>query len=94
MAAMYAAQIRGNTTEERMRDIAQVFSERNIPVSVDYREQLPVLTVEACPYPRLAEQDRSICSLEKMMLSELLGTGVSLANCRLDGADCCRFVSH
>jgi hypothetical protein len=26
------------------------------------------------------------------MLQELLGTAVSLASCRLDGSDCCRFA--
>lgn len=52
---------------------------------------LPVLSVWACPYPQLAEQDRGICSLEKMLLTDLLGTRVKLTECRLDGGNCCRF---
>lgn len=53
--------------------------------------ELPVLSVWACPYPQLAEQDRGICSLEKMLLTDLLGTRVKLTECRLDGGNCCRF---
>ncbi len=91
LASMYAPQVDGQTTEERMREVAQLFAERNIPVSVEHRENLPVLTVEACPYPQLAERDRGICALEKMMFTELLGKNVSLTDCRLDGAGSCRF---
>ncbi len=47
--------------------------------------ELPILSVWACPYPQLAEQDRGICSLEKMLLTDLLGTRVKLTECRLDG---------
>lgn len=59
-----------------------------VPVS---SPELPILSVWACPYPQLAEQDRGICSLEKMLLTDLLGTRVKLTECRLDGGNCCRF---
>lgn len=91
MASMYAKQLRGSTTDERMESISTLFAERNIPLSVERNGQLPVLTVEACPYPRLAEQDRGICAMEKMMFSEMLGENVRLSQCRLDGANCCTF---
>ncbi len=55
--------------------------------SVDF----PVLSVWACPYPDLAEKDRAICSLERMVFSELLNTKVQLSQCRLDGDACCTF---
>lgn len=53
--------------------------------------RLPVLTALACPYPDLAEQDRAICSLEKLLFTELLGEPVKLSRCRLDGDECCTF---
>lgn len=52
---------------------------------------LPVLTSYACPYPDLAEQDRGICAAERIMIEELVGHPVRLAECRLDGGSCCRF---
>jgi predicted ArsR family transcriptional regulator len=50
-----------------------------------------VLTVWACPYPELAEVDRGICAMERMMFAELLSQDVRLTACRLDGDPCCRF---
>jgi DeoR family transcriptional regulator, suf operon transcriptional repressor len=91
MAAMYAGQIHGATTEDRMQSVSALLAERGVPFSVERNGQLPILTAEACPYPQLAEQDRGICSLEKMMFSEMLGENVRLTDCRLDGATCCRF---
>ena len=52
---------------------------------------LPLLQARACPYPDLAEQDRSVCSMERMMFSELVGENLRLSNCRLDGHNCCTF---
>ncbi len=91
MATMYVPQIAGNSTAERMRSVSRIFAERNVPFTVDESGPLPVLTAEACPYPELAEQDRGICALERMMFSELVGDGLRLSDCRLDGDECCRF---
>lgn len=95
MAKSYGGQIRGETTEERMKEVGRLMGERNIPFAVDRSGPLPVLTALACPYPELAEQDRGICSLEKILFSELLGEKVRLTECRLDGAStCCRFQTN
>ncbi len=95
MADMYASQVQGSTTTERMRGVSRLFAERNVPFEVeDSPNSLPVLTAVACPYPELAERDRGICALERMMFSELVGDGLKLANCRLDGDDCCRFAAN
>lgn len=94
MAQMYGEQITGETTAERMHAVSRVFNERNVPFDVDESGPLPVLRALACPYPELAEQDRGICALEKMMFAELVGSGLRLADCRLDGEECCRFVSN
>ncbi len=57
-------------------------------------DTLPVLTALACPYPQLAEQDRGICALERMMIAELVQQDVKLSACRLDGDSCCRFQTN
>src|SRR5687768_16921676 len=59
MATLYAGQIRGSTLDERMESLAELFRERRIPFEVDRSRELPVLHATACPYPELAEQDRS-----------------------------------
>lgn len=94
MAEAYAEQIHGSSLDERMESLAQMFSARQIPFDVQKSSadrSLPVLSAHACPYPELAEQDQSICALERMMFSELLGETVKLSNCRLNGDSCCTF---
>ena len=91
LAEQYAQQITGTTTAERMRSLAALFSEWRIPVSLDEDTPAPSLTAHACPYPRLAENDRNVCLMEQMLFSELLGSDVSLTSCRLDGATNCQF---
>lgn len=91
LAEMYAERIDGETLEEKMANIAELLGERQVPFEVDFESELPVLTAHACPYPELAEQDRGVCTLEKMLFAELLGENLRLTRCRLDGGDCCSF---
>jgi len=91
MAAMYRPEVTGSTPAERMQAIGRIFAERDVPFEVDASGDLPVLTALACPYPQLAENDRGICALERMMFSELVGESLRLSDCRLDGDQCCRF---
>ncbi|HEY1602180.1 MAG TPA: MarR family transcriptional regulator [Pirellulales bacterium] len=58
------------------------------------RSQLPLLTVNECPYPELAAKDRGICAVEKMLFAKLLEQPVRLTQCRLDGHDCCQFQTN
>ena len=81
----------GASTREKMQSVADLFGERDIPISVGSKGELPVLTARSCPYPDLAEQDRSICTMEKMMFSEMVGEKLHLSECRLDGGTCCTF---
>jgi len=94
LAGFYDHSIQGSTTAERMQSVSALMADRNVPFSVKQNGALPVLTAEACPYPELAEHDRGICSVEKMLFSELLGENVRLSDCRLDGATCCRFETN
>lgn len=88
----YRGRLTGQTLGERMTGLARLMDEREIPFEVDSSGELPVLTALACPYPELAKLDRSVCTMEKLMLSEILGENVRLSECRLDGANCCAFT--
>jgi predicted ArsR family transcriptional regulator len=92
LASTYAQQVNGATLDQRMESLADLFRQRQIPFEVDHSRELPLLRATACPYPDLAERDRSVCSMEKNLFSELLGESVRLADCRLDGHACCTFV--
>jgi predicted ArsR family transcriptional regulator len=92
LADRYRSQVGGETLDQRMTALASVMDEREIPFRVEHSESLPVLSALACPYPELAMRDRGVCTMEKMMLSEILGENVRLSACRLDGATCCTFT--
>lgn len=85
--------VSGESPGERLEQAAALLRQRQISCSVGPGDGgLPVLTTYTCPYPELAEQDRGICAAERFMLQELAGATVHLSDCRLDGADCCRFT--
>jgi DeoR family transcriptional regulator, suf operon transcriptional repressor len=93
LADAYRAEMHGETLRERMRELSTLMAGQDLAFEVgeDDEGQLPVLTALACPYPDLAEQDRGVCAMERMLLSNVLGEGLKLSNCRLDGANCCTF---
>jgi predicted ArsR family transcriptional regulator len=98
LSAMYAGRVQGTDVAERMQSLGTLFAERGIPIEtrpasgdVPAAGGLPVLAVMDCPYPTLAEQDRGICAVEKMLFEQLLSHDVRLAQCRLDGHACCEF---
>ena len=91
LSQIYGGRLAGDTPAERMEQLSELMSERDVPFSVDRSAELPVLTAVACPYPDLADEDRGVCAMEKMMFSELVGEPLRLSECRLDGGSCCRF---
>jgi predicted ArsR family transcriptional regulator len=88
----YHSAVAGESLGDRMASLAALMGERQIPFEVSGSAELPVLSALACPYPELARQDRGVCTMEKLMLSEMLGENVRLSECRLDGAACCTFT--
>jgi DeoR family transcriptional regulator, suf operon transcriptional repressor len=91
MASKYANQVEGTTPAERLQSLADLLARRRITVTVDNTNSRPVLSTHSCPYPNLAEADHSVCSMERMMFTELVGEEVQLTQCRLDGDPECRF---
>jgi len=98
LAEEYRENIAGSSLPERMTSLVELMGQRDIPFEIHAiaresgpEEQLPVLTALACPYPDLAEQDRAVCAMEKMLFSEVLGSTMRLTACRLDGDNCCTF---
>ncbi len=91
LASQYAGEVGGDTMRDRMKSLSNLLANRRIPVSVDEAAQTPTLTAHACPYPSLAEQDPSVCEMEQLLYSELLGEPLELSQCRVDGTCQCEF---
>ena len=94
MANMYRGEVAGVDPAARLESVAEVLRRREVSCDVERGQgDLAVLTSYSCPYPDLAEQDRSICAAERLMLQDLVGAPVALSECRLDGSTCCRFTA-
>jgi predicted ArsR family transcriptional regulator len=91
LASGYASQIQGDTPAERLHSVAEILAQRRIPSTVDDNTTCPSLTAHACPYQALAEQDHSVCTMERMMIAEMVGHDVKLTQCRQEGDEQCRF---
>jgi DeoR family suf operon transcriptional repressor len=91
LAGGYAGHVQGKTPLERLHSVAEILAQRRIPASVEENADKPSLAIQACPYPALADQDQSVCTMERMLVSELVGQDVKLTQCRLEGGGECRF---
>jgi predicted ArsR family transcriptional regulator len=94
LARTYAGQLGEKSGAGRLEALQQLFADRSVPMTVETTMSGPKLTVVACPYPELAEKDRGICALERLLFSEVLDTPVRLSACRLDGHACCEFETN
>lgn len=88
----YRGSVDGETLGQRMSSLVGLMDEKEIPFAVEGTGELPILSALSCPYPELAQADRGVCTMEKLMLSEVLGENMQLSACRLDGAPCCTFT--
>ena len=93
LGRVYEEQLPAGPLAQRMESLVGLLMERKIAAKFDHHESLPVLEVQACPYPELADgsNDRRMCELEKEVLTAALGHGMELSQCRLDGHACCQF---
>jgi predicted ArsR family transcriptional regulator len=94
LAGMYRGEIHGATLAARMQALKELFARRRVPLEVEPGAHAPVLTVVDCPYPELAEEDRGICAVERMLFAELLQSPLRLSQCRLEGHGCCQFETN
>ena len=91
LKVLYSDAIRGTTLKARMESLRELHEKRRVRCEVDTPEAVPTFTLRDCPYRDLAEVDSTICEIETMLFSQLLGDDIVLSQCRLDGHACCQF---
>ena len=91
LKALYADAIHGTTLKARMDSLRELLEKRRVRCDVETYDGLPTFTLRDCPYLDLADVDSTICQVETMLFSQLLGDEVVLSQCRLDGHACCQF---
>lgn len=93
LAESYRAQLTGDEWEGRLVQLGTILHERGIETEVTRGDgtAMPVLKQHSCPYYELAEVDRTVCAMERKMFEKVLGRGLRLSQCRLDGHRSCDF---
>ena len=93
LAELYRAQVTGDEWEGRLVQLGTILHDRGIEAEVTGGEGgvAPVLKQHSCPYYELAEVDRAVCAMERKMFEKVLGRGLRLSQCRLDGHRSCDF---
>ncbi|HEX8203004.1 MAG TPA: MarR family transcriptional regulator [Isosphaeraceae bacterium] len=93
LAEQYRAQVTGEGWEGRLVQLGTILHDRGIEAEVarGVGGGPAVLRQHSCPYFELAEADRSVCALERKMFEKVLGRGLRLSHCRLDGHRSCDF---
>jgi len=93
LAEMYRSRVSGPGWEGRLVQLTSLLHDRGVEAEVarDGVGATPILRQHSCPYYELAEADRAICALERKMFEKVLGRGLRLSQCRLDGDHSCDF---
>lgn len=93
LAEMYRERVSGPGWEGRLVQLTTLLHDRGVEAEVarDDIGASPMLRQHSCPYYELAETDRAICALERKMFEKVLGRGLKLSQCRLDGDHSCDF---
>ncbi len=93
LAEHYRAQLSGDRWQGRLVQLGSLLHARGIEAEVIFPDDQtpPVLRQYSCPYFDLAEVDESVCALERQMLEKVVGHGLRLSTCRLDGDRACQF---
>ncbi len=92
LAEHYRRRIRGTTPEERLHEMSQLLAEEGCIVEVDEDEEGQLsLRRRSCPFISMFEESRSVCQVDKRVLSLVVGAPVEQKTSRHDGAPCCTF---
>ena len=93
LAELYRVQVTGDEWEGRLVQLGSLLHDRGIEAEVTRGDggMMPMLKQHSCPYYELAEVDRAVCAMERKMFEKVLGRGLRLSHCRLDGHRSCDF---
>ncbi len=91
LATKYRDQIRGRTIEERVRTLTHLLNEQGIVADMVVNGDRIEIHEYTCPYHELAHQHRSVCEMERSIMSTMLGVPVSMRQCMMEEDKECVF---
>jgi DeoR family suf operon transcriptional repressor len=91
LADRYRDRVVGQELADRVEAWAELLDERGIAVRVERTDEGFVLEEHGCLYQGVAAENRAACEMERQVMARLLGSGVWLTRCALDGQGGCQF---
>jgi predicted ArsR family transcriptional regulator len=92
LAEHYSRRLQGTTPAERLNEMSRLLCEEGMLVDVDEDDQGQlVVRRRSCPFIAMFDPSRSVCFLDREMMSLAVGAPVRQTSCRHDGAPCCTF---
>ena len=89
MAAPYVERIEGRPLPERVRETARIMEEQGCLVDVREADGEYYIDEFTCPFPKVAQQDRSVCALHVDFVRVLTGGDTRLTQSLLRGERAC-----
>ncbi len=91
LADKYRDQIPDQDLAERVRALAGLLEQRGLTVEIQETGEGYLFREYGCPYRNAAVGNREVCDMERQVIARLLGSGVKLTECVLDGHPACQF---
>ena len=92
MAEHYKGQVRGRTPRIRLRQLIDLLREEGglLDVDSDGKRGLRIHK-RSCPFFSMYEATQNVCTVDREMMSLVVGAKVKRTACRHDGDPCCTF---
>jgi predicted ArsR family transcriptional regulator len=92
LASRYENRVRGKPLDERVKEVAAILEEQGCMTDVSQSENGDYLIDEfSCPFPKIAERDRSVCALHVEFVGILTGADTRLARSLMRGERACTY---
>ncbi len=92
LAEYYNGKITATRPPDRLRQfIGLLTAEGGLIEAVENGDGRWVLYKRSCPFISMVDQERSVCFIDREMLSAVVGRPVRQTSCRHEGAPCCTF---
>jgi predicted ArsR family transcriptional regulator len=92
LANIYRDQVPGHKLAERIRAWAELLDQRGVAAEIERAGEGYVVREYGCLYQNVATENRAVCEMERQVMAHLLGSGVELTQCVLDGHRRCQFT--
>jgi len=91
LAEHYCQNIHSQDPEERLRAMTDLLVGEGVLVEIDETNGQVTMHKRSCPFIGMFDEERSVCRMDKMIMTHVVGKPVQRISCRHDGDPCCVF---